>query len=332
MILKSYIIEKNLSSLDKIYVSLFYGENIGLKDEIKEKITERYKSCEKIILDQSEILRNEKVLNDQIYNTSLFNKDKIIFINDVSEKIKKTLLEVISEEQSNVKIFLFSTNLDKKSSLRGTFEKNKNLAIIPCYQDNERTLSEYTRNKLHEYKGLSQNIINLLVSNSGLDRKVLSNEIEKIKSLFSKKEIAQEKILQLINNPHNTEFDSLRDACLEADENRLNKNLGNVVFQNEDTFFYLNSLSLRIQKLMDLNNQLKIDNNLEIAMDNIKPKIFWKDKPVFQKQIKKWNLKKLEEGKKMISEVEIDIKTKFSGYNDIIIKNLLVRLYNKANA
>ena len=67
-------------------------------------------------------------------------------------------------------------------------------------------------------------------------------------------------------------------------------------------------------------------------MDNIKPKIFWKDKPVFQKQIKKWNLKKLEEGKKMISEVEIDIKTKFSGYNDIIIKNLLVRLYNKANA
>ena len=42
--------------------------------------------------------------------------------------------------------------------------------------------------------------------------------------------------------------------------------------------------------------------------------------------------KKLEEGKKMISEVEIDIKTKFSGYNDIIIKNLLVRLYNKANA
>ena len=43
MILKSYIIEKNLSPLDKIYASLFYGENIGLKDEIKEKITERYK-------------------------------------------------------------------------------------------------------------------------------------------------------------------------------------------------------------------------------------------------------------------------------------------------
>ncbi len=332
MILKSYIIEKNLSPLDKIYASLFYGENIGLKDEIKEKITERYKNHEKIILNQSEIIKDEKILNDQIYNTSLFNKDKIIFINDVSEKIKKKLLEVILEEQSNVKIFLFSANLEKKSSLRATFEKNKNLAIVPCYQDNERTLSEYTRNKLKEYKGLSQNIINLLISNSGLDRKILSNEIDKIKSLFSKKDIEQDKIQKLINNPYNTDFDSLRDACLEADGNRLNKNLGNVVFQNEDTFFYLNSLSLRIQKLMDLNNQLKIDNNLEIAMGNIKPKIFWKDKPVIQKQIRKWNLKKLEEGKKMISEAEIDIKTKFSGYNNIIIKNLLVRLYNKANA
>ena len=72
MILKSYIIEKNLSPLDKIYASLFYGENIGLKDEIKEKITERYKNHEKIILYQNEIIKDEKILNDQIYNTSLF--------------------------------------------------------------------------------------------------------------------------------------------------------------------------------------------------------------------------------------------------------------------
>tara|TARA_B100000029_G_scaffold178273_1_gene175663 strand:+ start:504 stop:1502 length:999 start_codon:yes stop_codon:yes gene_type:complete len=332
MILKSFLIEKNLSSLDKHYASLFYGENMGLKDEIKEKIISRYRGHEKIILNQSEIVKNEKILNEHIYNTSLFNKNKIIFINDVSEKIKKKILEIISEEQNNIKIFLFSQNLDKKSSLRNNFEKSKNLAIIPCYQDNERTLSEYVRSKLQEYKGLNQNIINLLISNSGLDRKVLINEIEKIRSLFINKEIQHDKILKLINNPYNTDFDDLRDACLEADKSKLNKNLGNVTFQNEDSFFYLNSLNLRFQKLMDLSNQFKIDNNLEIAMENLRPKIFWKDKPIFQKQIKKWNLKKLEEGKKMISEVEIAIKTKFGGYNDIIIKNLLISLCAKANS
>ena len=34
----------------------------------------------------------------------------------------------------------------------------------------------------------------------------------------------------------------------------------------------------------------------------------------------------------MISEVEIAIKTKFGGYNDIIIKNLLISLCAKANS
>jgi DNA polymerase III delta subunit len=67
-----------------------------------------------------------------------------------------------------------------------------------------------------------------------------------------------------------------------------------------------------------------------MAMDNMRPIIFWKDKPIFYKQIKIWNLKKLEEAKKIIVETEILIKTKLNNYNDILIKNLLVKLCNKA--
>ena len=36
MILKSFLVEKNLSIIDEYFVTLFYGENIGLKDEIKK--------------------------------------------------------------------------------------------------------------------------------------------------------------------------------------------------------------------------------------------------------------------------------------------------------
>ena len=34
MIFKSFLVEKNLSIIDKYFITLFYGENIGLKDEI----------------------------------------------------------------------------------------------------------------------------------------------------------------------------------------------------------------------------------------------------------------------------------------------------------
>ena len=41
MILKSYIVENKISTLDTYKSAIFYGENIGLKDDIKHKIVEQ---------------------------------------------------------------------------------------------------------------------------------------------------------------------------------------------------------------------------------------------------------------------------------------------------
>ena len=49
MILKSYLVEKNLSLLDNYNAVLFYGENIGFKDEIKTEIKGKYKNFDKFI-------------------------------------------------------------------------------------------------------------------------------------------------------------------------------------------------------------------------------------------------------------------------------------------
>ena len=44
MILKSYLIEKDIALLDKYFITLIYGENIGMKDDIKNGFRE-YKSA-----------------------------------------------------------------------------------------------------------------------------------------------------------------------------------------------------------------------------------------------------------------------------------------------
>ena len=209
-------------------------------------------------------------------------------------------------------------------------EKQKNLAVVPCYQDNERSLSEYIRTKLKDYKGLSQEIINFLINNSGLDRKTISNEIEKIKNLFLDKKIKSEKIISLINNRSNLDFENLRDTCLSAEKELLNKNLGSIVLQSENSYFYLSSLNLRIRKLLELRIQLDKTKDIELAMNNLKPKIFWKDKPIYYKQVKKWDIKKLNEAMKILAESEILLKSKFNNYSKTIIKNLIIQLYKKA--
>tara|TARA_B100001175_G_C19507608_1_gene641821 strand:+ start:2600 stop:3604 length:1005 start_codon:yes stop_codon:yes gene_type:complete len=332
MILKSFLIEKNLSLIDNYNLILFYGENIGLKDEFKSSLKRKYNDHEKILFDQDEIIKNEQLINDQINNVSMFNDNKLIFINEISDKIFPKIEDIIEKPVSHIRLVLFANNLDKKSKLRASFEKNKEIGIIACYQDNHRTLSEYVREKLKDYSGVNQDIINLLINNSGLDRKVLFNEVEKIKSLFQNKKLDDVKINDLLNEQNNLNFDDLRDSCLEGNAEKLNKNLGMVSLQNENIFFYLNSLNQRIQKLLLLIEQNKKDKNIDYALNNLKPKVFWKDKPVILRQVKKWNTIRLEMAKKIILEAEMIMKTKMSNYNPILLKNLLVRIFKIANS
>ena len=332
MILKSYIIEKNLSIIDNYESILFYGENIGLKDEIKSELKKIFKNYETVNFYQEEIIKNNTLLNEQINNVSLFNENKVIFINEISDKLKSKVFEIIDNNFNKVKVFLFAQNLEKKSEIRSLFEKNKKLGIVPCYQDNHRTLSEYIQKRLGDFKGLSQEIKNVLIDNSGFDRKIVSQEIEKIKSLFLDKKIDQEKLEKLINNAYNLDFDNLRDSCFEGNKEGLNKNLSNVILQNESSFLYLNNLNTRIQKLLELQKQYQIDKNTEKALDNLTPKVFWKDKPAILRQFSKWNLIKLEEAKRKIIDAEIKMKTKMNNYNTTIIKNLLIKLYQLANS
>ena len=332
MILKSYLVEGNIALLEKYFITLVYGENIGMKDDIKYEISKFFHNYEKVSLTQDEILKDSKRLDEQIYNTSLFNPKKIIFINEVSDKIKNILSKILEGQKSDVKIFLFSQNLDKKSSLRNIFEKGEQTGVVACYQDNERTLSNYIRKKLDGYIGLNQQIINFLINNSGLNRKTLFHEINKMKSLFFDKKIQFQILPELLNNNNNLDFDDVRDYCLNGEKEKLNFSLGSVTFQNENAYLYLAMLANRIEKLLYLNYELENGGNVEKVVDTVRPPIFWKDRPIFHKQLKKWDIKKLKKAKKILFKTELQIKKDSNLNNNILLKYLVVNLYQIAES
>ena len=49
MILKSYLLEQNISLINKYFINLIYGENIGMKDDIKNQIKIYFKNYENFI-------------------------------------------------------------------------------------------------------------------------------------------------------------------------------------------------------------------------------------------------------------------------------------------
>jgi DNA polymerase III delta subunit len=112
---------------------------------------------------------------------------------------------------------------------------------------------------------------------------------------------------------------------------KTNKLLSDTIIESEKNIFYLTLINQRFNKLKDVINLSK-ETNLEDAISKIKPPIFWKDKPNFMTQIKKWNLLKIKKILNKTYSLEIEIKSNPSVNKNILIKKLMVDVCQLANA
>ena len=329
MIYKSYLIEQNTALLDK-KIYLFFGENLGLKNEIKNKIKLNNKENEVLNFNQDEIIKNNNLIFNEASNISLFEKEKIIFIDQVDDKILE-IIKDICERFDNQKIYLFSNILEKKSKIRNYFEKSNKCGAVACYADNEIGIRKIILNKLKNYTGLTPQIINLITENSSLDRVKLNNELDKIVTYFQNKRIDYDKLEELLDIKSNDNFNDLKDEALMGNKLKTNKLLSDTVIESEKNIFYLTLINQRFNKLKDVINLSK-ETNLEDAINKIKPPIFWKDKPNFMIQVKKWNLLKIKKILNKTYSLEIEIKSNPSVNKNILIKKLMVDVCQLANA
>ena len=328
MLYKSYLIENEISNL-KEKISLFYGENLGLKNDFKRIIKENNSNCEILYFNQEEIIHNNYLLIKEITNVSLFEKNKIFFIENINDKFLDLVME-IEKVISNNKLFLFSDILEKRSKLRNYFEKSKICAVIPCYVDNDLSLKKLIQSKLKEYSGLTGNNINMILDNTNLDRAKLNNELEKIKTFFQDKIIKSEKLELLLNNKSNEDFDKLKDQAFLGNKKNTNKLLSETIIDNEKNIFYLNVINQRLYKISEtLNNN---GNTLEAKINSLKPPIFWKDKPNFISQAKKWNKSKIKNVLKETYLLEKEIKSNSIIDKNVLVKKLIVDICQIANS
>jgi len=329
MIYKSYLIEQNISLLDK-NLFLFYGENLGLKNELKEKIRFQNKKAEIINLSQDDIINNIDNFFNEILNISLFDEKKIYFINQVNDKILDTI-KIIEPKIDSQKFYLISESLDKRSKIRNYFEKSNNCGVVACYIDNEISFKKIIIERLKNYKGVTTENINLISNKCNLDRDKLNNELDKIYTFFLEKNIDRNKLEILLDNKINNDFSLLKDEAFNGNRIETNKLLSDTIIDSEKNILYLNIINQRLIKLNDI-FKLIGQTSLEKAIDMLKPPVFWKDKPAFLKQAKKWNMNKIKKILNKTYSLELEIKSNSIVNKNILLKKLLIDICNLANA
>jgi len=336
MIIKSNEIQKNKPNFPKYNFFLLYGENLGLKKDIrkfiKTSIEQENNNVEILFLYEGEILANEENFHNLIYGGSLFSDKKIITIYEATDKIIKKISEIYDKYPKNVFLIIFSEILEKRSKLRNFFETNKKTICIPCYLDSEKNLEVIARSELKKNNiMLSQEVVNLLIEKSNSDRNNLRNEIEKIHSYsLNKKKIELTDIISLINFSGDYKSDIFINECLSGNIKQYKKIISELYVNTVNQILLFRILSNKIQRLIKIKGKENKPNNVDNLINAIKPTVFWKEKPLLKKQLSIWSLNNL---KKMIDEINnIELLCKKNPQiSKVIFFNFFTNICKKAN-
>ena len=337
MIIKSYEIQKNISNFIKYNLFLLYGENDGLKKDIKETISLEARkidnNTEILSLYENDITNNEENFYNSIYSGSLFGSNRIIIINNATDKIVNLIKNITGKCSKNIFIIIFSDILEKKSKLRNLFETNNKTLCVPCYSDSETQLQIIAKRELGKDNIiLSQESINLLIEKSNFDRGSLKNEIEKIRSYsLNKNKIEINEIKTIINFAGEHKSDHLINECLCGNILQYKKILSEMYTNAINQIFMLRILSNKVQRLLIFKKIQKYFNSLDSLLSSSKPPIFWKEKPTIKKQLNIWKLDDLKSTINEINDVEIVCK-KNPQISKIVFFNFFSKLCKKASS
>jgi len=271
-------------NLDEKKFFLIYGENQDLINELNGVLIKKFDEKRFKIFYQQDLVDNIEILINYINTENLFEETNLILIKQCSDQIVK-IIENIKNINLKKKIILNAGILFKNSKLIKYFNE-KNYYMIACYEDNKIDLRKYLENKLKEKKiKLQNNQVESIIFFSNHNRSKITDIIEKLE------------VLQLTNKPVNDEIiENLVEKKLDfklidlmqrttLDVNTL-EILSSKDFNPIETVIFLKNFLLKILKILEQNK----DQNVDCAVDNYKPPIFWKDKEKIKKTLKYWKI------------------------------------------
>ena len=318
MIIKNF--ELNEVKTSKFNIFLFYGKNEGFQNEIINNYFLKKYNGEVYRYDEPQFIENIDTIISGLLNKSLFEDQKIFIVSRVSNKMTEYIQIIEEKKLTECKMIFKSSVLEKKSKLRNLFEKSKNLAVVPFYEDNSNSLFTILVKLLKE-KGikLSRESINLLVDRASGDRENLLKELDKIHSYsLTNKNIDFNAVDKLSNLAENYGIDQLVESYLSRNKRKLSKILNENNFSDEDCILMLRVILNKSKRLLGIIKKKSLNQNIEEVMAITKPPIFWKEKEIIKKQVKIWKEEDLKDKIYQINEIEVLIKSNSKNSLNII--------------
>jgi DNA polymerase III subunit delta len=315
-------------------IFLFYGPNFGLINLIYKKSIDSLSidlndpfNVSKI--DGNDFKENPSILNDNISTLSITRDKRVILLDltyiTVNKTIEGAILDTQKEKNNDYLLLIKANNLSSKNELVKFIEKLENGILVPCYEENISEVETQISRLFNQYKlKFSPNFLSVLSSKFNSDTSINLMEIKKLETfLINNPNVTEEMILSLITDNIDLNLNKIIQLCSTG---KIQDALFSFdkVYENSSTAINITRLFIKHFKMIEkiLLTVEKGSNILE-TINNMKPPIFFKDRPLLVFQCQLWSLKKINLIFKRL--IEIELKCKSNTYpNKILLSQFIL--------
>jgi DNA polymerase-3 subunit delta len=241
---------------------------------------------------------------------------RVIRVEGAAENTTKAAESFLDNPIGDGLIVVTAGNLRPTSGLRKLFEKAKNAAALPCYEDNQASLDALIHEVMRE-NGLTidKDAAAFLQMNLGSDRLVSRSELNKLSIYMGPQgsrdsdTVTLEDVSSCVGDSGALSIDTITNATISGDLRRLDDTLFKAFNRGENAIAVLRSLSRKIGRMHLARGYMDQGFSADQAMGKLIPKVFAMDARRFKSDLGKWTTGRLSSAMAITSSAEQDCKT-----------------------
>lgn len=311
-------------------VVLIYGPNRGLVSERIETLLKntRGKSADDftvVTLEGDALASDPGKLSDEARTIGLFGDKRILHVRAGSRSFVEGLKPLLADPAAETLIAIEAGDLAKNAPLRSACEAAKSCAVIPCYDDDARTIGALIDSSvLRAGLAIDRDAKEALVSLVGSDRLATRAEIEKL--IFyagDTKKITLADVRAVVADASGLALDDLLDAASAGDARAALRAFAQARESGTSPASIINAAIRHLAQLHKMSLQIESGEDTETVIK--RNRVFWRRVDDHKRALRRLGSRSIESALASFGDAELESR-RSSALADTIAERAILSL------
>lgn len=282
---------------------LIYGADAGQVDEFCDKAIEilQIDRDNLFSLDADEFRDKQDAVFAESCSPSMFGGHKMVIISNAGDSMAKSISDLVLHPGLCATVIVCAGELRAGGGLRSMYESGADIAALPCYTDDARTLATLIRDTLSASAGIDQitpDAMEYMTTHLGGDRGITRGFLGKIALYVGDKRIVElDDVEKCLPDTSASDIDDYLYSLTAGYVPQTMTALDRLMYDNVEPNMLIRMLNSHFKRL------------LTAVVDGQLPRLFWKVSDKFNRATKIWSEAEIDAVLMRLNELERQLRT-----------------------